>query len=325
MNRDRFVNLGLVVGGLFVSLVLGELALRMVDYDYNPMAITDGGLGDDRVEHLFNQSDFVSDPELIWRPRAGGIFNAAGFSGPEITKAKRREEFRIFTIGDSNTLGWQDGTGWVADVRELLRRETSAITVVNAGVWGYSSHQGVARTRQVRPYRPDLVTISFGSNDARRVGTADADFVGGLRDPRWSSFLSRWRLGQIVLFLRDALSGLGSGGPRARVAVEAYADNLRAMVVEARTAGSAVLLMTRPYVGTSAQPLWWKNFAPAYNRATVAVADELDVPVIDLYTHFKDRDELFADESHFNVTGHRLAAALVIERLRPFLPPIDSS
>ena len=196
---------------------------------------------------------------------------------------------------------------------------------MNAGVWGYSSHQGVARIRQVRPYRPDLVTISFGSNDARRVGTADVDFVGGLRDPRWSSMLSRWRLGQVVLFLRDALSRLGSNEPRARVGLDDYSDNLRAMVAEARAAGSAVLLMTRPYVGTSARPLWWKNFAPAYNRATLAVADELDVPVIDLYTHFKDRDMLFSDESHFNVAGHRRAATLVLERLRPFLPPTEGS
>lgn len=98
MNRDRLVNLALALGGLVVSLVVGELALRLMDYDYNPMAITDGVGRDDRVEHLFNQSDFISDPELIWRPRAGGIFNTLGFSGPATTQAKADGEFRIFTI-----------------------------------------------------------------------------------------------------------------------------------------------------------------------------------------------------------------------------------
>ncbi len=127
-----------------------------------------------------------------------------------------------------------------------------------------------------------------------------------------------------MLFARDALATIGSAELRPRVDLDEYADNLRSMVTEARGAGSAVVLMTRPYVGMSTSPLWWKNFAPAYNRMTMVVAEELDVPHIDLYTSFRGRDELFADESHFTAAGHRRAATLVLERIRPLLPPADS-
>ena len=39
------------------------------------------------------------------------------------------------------------------------------------------------------------------------------------------------------------------------------------------------------------------------------------VPVIDVYGAFHGREELFDDESHFGVEGHRLASMLIHEQL----------
>jgi lysophospholipase L1-like esterase len=64
---------------------------------------------------------------------------------------------------------------------------------------------------------------------------------------------------------------------------------------------------------------WWKSFGHDYNAATAEIAEELEVPLIDLYAHFKDRDDFFADESHFTEEGHALAAEIVLQRLQPWI------
>ena len=50
--------------------------------------------------------------------------------------------------------------------------------VLNAGVAGYSSHQGVLRfLQEVDRYQPDLVLVSFGWNDAAEaIGQPDKTF-----------------------------------------------------------------------------------------------------------------------------------------------------
>jgi len=63
--------------------------------------------------------------------------------------------------------------------------------------------------------------------------------------------------------------------------------------------------------------MWWKNFAPEYVKATLEVGKNYDVPVIDMYTQFKDKEEYFADESHFNEKGHRLAAKIIYDQIKP--------
>jgi lysophospholipase L1-like esterase len=47
----------------------------------------------------------------------------------------------------------------------------------------------------------------------------------------------------------------------------------------------------------------------------VEVAAAHGVPVVDLYTSFRDANQLFADESHFTKEGHRQAAALIAQHL----------
>ena len=53
------------------------------------------------------------------------------------------------------------------------------------------------------------------------------------------------------------------------------------------------------------------------DAATLNIAREEGVPVIDVYAAFRDRPALFDDESHFGVEGHRLAAELVFEAALP--------
>ena len=80
-----------------------------------------------------------------------------------------------------------------------------------------------------------------------------------------------------------------------------------------------VAFLTRPFDGPVLHPLWWKNFGPDYNRATAEAAAELGLPLVDVYSYFKGRDEYFADESHFTRAGHELAGRWVATDLMPLM------
>jgi len=40
------------------------------------------------------------------------------------------------------------------------------------------------------------------------------------------------------------------------------------------------------------------------------------VAVIDVYQYFKDKNEYFADEAHFNDTGYQIAAGLIYDNIK---------
>ena len=83
--------------------------------------------------------------------------------------------------GDSLTDGPPRG-GWPSWLHRLLAEQPPApvrrFEVLNAGVAGYSSHQGVLRfLQEVDRYQPDLVLVSFGWNDAAQaIGQPDKTF-----------------------------------------------------------------------------------------------------------------------------------------------------
>ena len=83
--------------------------------------------------------------------------------------------------GDSLTDGPPRG-GWPSWLNRLLQEQGRAggrrFEVMNAGVAGYSSHQGVLRfLQEVDRYQPDLVLVSFGWNDAAEaIGQPDKTF-----------------------------------------------------------------------------------------------------------------------------------------------------
>lgn len=319
-TQQLAANLSLAAGSLALAVVTAELALNVAGYEYSPMSITDKTGRDDRGRYLFNDANFINDPELIWRPKAGtSVFNSQGFRGRDLPAAKADREYRIFTVGDSNTLGWAGETGpnWPAMLERLVRQHQPGASVTNAGVWGYSSFQGLRRFRQVLAYSPDMVLVSFGSNDAHHVKVPDRKFAASaFRDNRLGRLMNRFRVGQALISFTDIAMALGSREPRPRVSLPEYRAHLEEMIRLGSRGQVRVILLTRPFVGENHDPLWWKNFGPQYNAATVQVAEQESVPVIDIYTLFKDDESYFADESHFTGAGHERAARLIYERIK---------
>jgi len=321
--RVLWARLALVVGSVVLTLGVLEVGLVLVGYEDLPLSIEINDEADARAYHMFEDGHFVPDPDLIWRPRtddATGTFNSQGFRGPELATAKPPGQIRVFAVGDSNTLGWAgpEGAHWPRDLQDQI--DAPDVVVVNAGVWGYASLQGLVRFRQTLAYDPDVALISFASNDAHLVLQSDREYLAGTdgSSPLVGA-LRRFRLGQLVLSAFEGAAGGDDTALRPRVSLEEYRANVVQIIEEGRDRGVDIVLLTRPYIGEIDDPFWWKNQGADYQAATIEIAEAMNVMVIDLYSFFRGRDELFADESHFTEEGHRRAAALVLESLRPLL------
>jgi lysophospholipase L1-like esterase len=307
-------NTGLVLFGILVALLITEGFLTWIDYRYTPLKIkTIQSSHEWRFYFAFEDKDFVYDPYLIWRPRKGKPpFNSQGYRGDEVPVTKSSESFRIFAIGDSNTLG---GLGdkdpvWPKYLQEMLRKQSDRFTVINAGAWGYSSFQGLRRFQEALAFQPDLVLIGFGWNDQLQVTVSDADFAGGkIRTLKLDRMLLRLRVGQLVLALSDWLFYRGKQGFVPRVSLTEYEANLAKITELAKQRNIKVVLLTRPS----------KDPSSPYNSITLQVAESNAVPVIDVYSIFSGKDEYFQDKNHFNEQGHRLMANIVYEYIKPLL------
>lgn len=305
-----------------------EGALRAIGYQYSPLKIGAGIKDDWREQHAFGDRHLTYDPVLIWRPRSGQFspFNPDGFRGAPIDRDRHAGTRRIFALGDSNTFGWDvdEGANWPAQLQTLLSRDGRRAEVINAGVWGYTSFQGRRRFDELLPFNPDIVLVSFGANDAHPVRVPDAEYVKRHdRIEQLTRATRRLRLAQLIVDVWDkAVVAAGASGTLVpRVSVDEYAANLRDMIRAGKQRDVRVVLLTRPFTGSSNDPASWKTYAPHYNEALAAVGREESVPVIDVYGAFHDREELFDDESHFGVEGHRLAAELIYRQLAPALQP----
>lgn len=322
-------NITLFIVALFITVLLSEILLRAVDYNYSPMKIEEVNKNDWREVHAFKDDHFVYDPNLIWRPKkSSSVINSQGYRGEELD-VKKEGEFRIFAIGDSNTLGWigeKDAPNWPMYLEDLLQESGAHIKVINAGAYGYSSFQGLRRFKGTLSYKPDMVLISFGGNDAHQVAFSDKEYLDRSKKLSLYSKLLKFRLGNLFIAFLDkvALIEKNDGKKKTvlvpRVSIEEYKNNLNEIVKISKENNIICILLTRSYIGDSPDELWWKNYAPAYKRATFEIAESTGIPVVDVYTYFKDKEIYFVDESHFNKMGHMIAAALIYENISSTLP-----
>jgi len=307
--------IGAILFGILIGVGLSELVLVWIDYNYTPLRIkTIESQNEWRFYHAFQDKDFVYDPDLIWSPRKGiAPFNSQGYRAIEITPAKTPGSIRIFTLGDSNTLGGlgKNDPSWPTYLEDLLRRENNDIQIINAGVYGYSSFQGLRRFQQALKFQPDLVLISFGWNDALQVTFPDAEFAARpIRTLQLDAILLRLRLGQLVLAALDTYFFAKKEELVPRVSLVDYNTNLTNMTQLANRMNIKIVLLTRPTE---------QEHPSRYDLTTIDVANNAGVPFIDIYQLFRERHEYFQDTSHFNEEGHRTMAKIIYERIKPLL------
>ena len=114
----------------------------------------------------------IDDPEnTVWQ---GLVSNSLGYRSPEFDLQKPADTIRIVCFGDSSTfgIGARMEDSWPALLEEYLNaRGEQRFQVINAGVPGYTSHQGLHHLRQeVDRLQPDIVFASYANNDFWRWG-----------------------------------------------------------------------------------------------------------------------------------------------------------
>jgi lysophospholipase L1-like esterase len=315
MRTRVLSHLRLALYSVVVGVALVEVVLRLVGYTYSPLALIPADNRNDfRPEHMAGHGPraadeplTVFDPELLWapNPRFGNVFARDGTRGGPLADARTEARKLIVAVGDSNTLGPRDAPDhWPGYLQDLLAMNApqDGWRVVNAGVYGYSSFQGLRRARDALRHRPDLVYWSFGANDAHPVRQTDEDYS------RRVARLAGWRWLRIAPPLLHAWWHLrdDTAGPVThRVPLADYRRNLEEFVRLCREAGARPVLLTRPYRGRSDAPDHWMSYAPAYNEATRDVAAAQGVDLVDAYEAFRAAPHLFADESHFTRRGYQ--------------------
>jgi lysophospholipase L1-like esterase len=319
----------LVVGTPLLFLGLIELVLALFEL---PRDSDDPNFGE-MVRRIDAEEFFYEvDPELFWRLAPSMTVrgeatsfhtNAHGFRGPELP-ALGGDAVVILAMGDSVTFGYglADAETYPALLQAGLanRWPGRSVRVVNAGVPGYTTHQGrVALPDLLRRLDPEVVILCYGFNDARNLFASDAEVarVGRLaqaaRRVLWKSRLYR---GLRTLLIAPPRLEDADGRPQvARVDLDSYRANLAAMVDDVRRAGSTPVLVGTPFqldTRTPYGPSWFSLHTPvARYRATARdVALEASVPFVNVAPltepHAADNEPLFLDPAHPSPAGTRI-------------------
>ena len=159
---------------------------HVLEYHQAIQTVWRSGADDWRLATITGDENREPDPVLLWRPVARKPFTFQRFKGPIAQVPKPPDVLRVMCYGDSLTDGPPKG-GWPTWLGVLWKRcppiPGRRVEVLNAGVAGYSSHQGLLRfLQEVDQYQPDLLLVSFGWNDAAEAaGQPDRSF----RIPAW--------------------------------------------------------------------------------------------------------------------------------------------
>jgi len=154
----------LVIPGIVIGLLLGELALRFVGYSYP------------EFYHIDFQRGYSLRPGVRgWYVKEGKAYveiNSDGLRDREHSIAKPANTFRIAIIGDSYAEALQvpvESAFWSVMERNLTScvSRTKQLEVLNFGVSGYGTVQELITLRQqVWKYSPDIIILAFTtSND----------------------------------------------------------------------------------------------------------------------------------------------------------------
>lgn len=319
------------------------------------------------VEEKFQKRTFLLEPErdypqffakdrnLFWKFRPNQTIqshffvegeyriNSHGFRDREFSVAKPPGTFRIVCLGNSCTFGW--GVRQEETYPKVLEKILSdslpgrKVEVINAGVTGYSSLQGLRLfEREILKLQPDLVTVCYGWNDHWPA-------VGGIPDTnqrlpaQWVLDLENFfdRL-QTYRLLRRALGGVSlnkqryqdkSGATRLRATPEEVEANLRELAFQAKARGISVILVTPP----SASPAWpwneidYKRFTriwqvhQQYTSAVRMTAQRWQIRLVDADFDFQRSNDYYDnptnDYIHYNAKGHARMGQLLYEALAP--------
>lgn len=284
------------------------------------------------------------DPRLFWRLKRdlpgerirGAVMgepmdftvttNRLGLRGPEVGE---KRSFRVLAVGNSCTfgVGVQDGETWPARLEAILRERVGPAEVINAGVPGYTSFQGLRYLAEGGlDLGPDLVIACFGFNDSDAWGPdGDEAIAGKLRGRSWDRTLSLSRFYRLLAGLIRGREGTGAAdggtGPleerRPRVSADELRENLVEMKVLSGSRNASVMFLLWPYRKQRVDGI---RDPVMFQPVIIQAGQEAGVPVIDLIGPLVDAPfPVFIDHVHATAPGCSLVAetiAAAMERAR---------
>jgi lysophospholipase L1-like esterase len=275
---------------------------------------------------------FERDPYLFWKLKhvSSDVFHAInkqGFRGEVIPMLKPKGVFRIFCIGDSCAFGnaLQHTQAYPFYLEGLLKRPGNKVAyeVVNAGVPGYSSLQGLRHLqRDILPYQPDLVIASFGWNDTwPAVFYTDKE----QRSPSYlSSAIYRTLQHSLVFVYLENIISVGMVKmrtshiknntkieQRGRVPEDDFVENLTAIETLGRKKHFKVIFLNQPA----------RQFIThRYDSLIRKVSENTKAYFIDLLPAFRSSghiiEDLFLDDNHYSPLGNQIIAQRIFDFLK---------
>lgn len=290
---------------------------------------------------------YKKDVDLFWRFRPDQVTNSKQFSylsyhinsrgrrGPE--PVERKPAYRILALGNSCTFGWgvEYDNIWTTRLERMLSKHApnENIQLINAGVPGYSSHQGkIYFANELLELKPDIVLISFAWNDQWPAGkgTTDAEQESGsellIAAQNIVSKLRTYRLMRKVVLgfsEQEVQVSLDQNSGKRRVPLEQFYKNLLGIIEIARENKIEPVLLIPPvaslenyFTGTVSD---FHQRHLLYQSQIIRAAKYAKAEVIDLQTEFDLYSDLFtdaeADPVHFNEKGHQVVAEVIARAL----------
>lgn len=275
------------------------------------------------VDPQASEGKFLKDPVLFWRlnpdfPFLPNEINSKGFRDREFGLKKEQGAYRIISLGDSITYGVPEKLVRMEDTYperlEILLNShfpERKFEVINAGVPGYSSYQGLMYLKELLKYEPDLITIYFGNNDgAPAVYYSDREQHS---QPLWIIKLQNWlinfRLYRLLCSLIIPLKKadiLDSKNSKPRVSYKEHIENVNEMIKIAKQYNIKIVYIT-PLVYME------KRIQPVYEPFP------LDIPKVDIVKRLQQDNEnledLFFDNCHYTPKGHQIVGEEIYKLL----------
>lgn len=289
---------------------------------------------------LSSQRMYRPSPIGFWKltPNFGAgneMTNSLGLADEEFSLKKPAGTRRIICLGDSTTMGGAGASPYETYSKALqyLLRNTYGETsweVINAGVSGYTTYQGLYLLRKVGlKYNPDILVIAYGYHDGM-LDWAEDKFhmtdnrilvvIRGLLYKSQTYLIVRKQ----ILNIETVHHKVSQNAPSFhRVAPDDYRNNLEFYIKIAKMNGMKILFLNMPY-----SPYYDQRMAPSkkhrhiYRQTLKKYSTDPEVGFIDVYKMWinQPRDQLkklIFDHSHPTVYGHRKIAEMMLNYITP--------
>jgi lysophospholipase L1-like esterase len=251
------------------------------------------------------------DKDLFYRPKPDSTFtmmipqgdiikfniNSLGFRGDEFSFQKRNNQIRIICMGDSSTFGFNlnlEDT-YEEKLKKIIydNKVKPDCEIINAGVIGYSSYQGLLYYKKdIEKMKPDILIFSFGANDSTEETIYDVNRRNFLNDMQIKELLYHYyKTCSFICDILHKIKRISNQKPKnvknvplvVRVSLDEYKRNLEKLILYCKDEGTTLIFL----------PI---SIPVSYSKIMQEVAYDHNIGFIDMEEVFKKHYYKFISE-----------------------------